>query len=232
MSRIELAQNLAAGLSGWLQLNVVQKLGDFPGEDTARFLTAQIVNAQGRYLPATSQLPQNWGTTKKRVDVALKARSQGATTWYGAIEIKWPGASFDVDQTRLQIVQDAMRLTFISTSVLNANFLVIGGSADSIKLLFDRSHPRKVEKNERRISFGRLLSRDLNQPKGGLTHKEWFRHFPNAGGRLPEPIFGNFNGKLKAQLLARSPAVIGKETAGHVYVWQCNKTRGAAQPTR
>ncbi len=88
MTRGDLAFDVAAGLSGWLQLQIVQRLGGLSGEDSARLVVAQIVNAQGRYEPATSQLPPNWGSTKKRVDIALKGRSAGAETWYGAVEIK------------------------------------------------------------------------------------------------------------------------------------------------
>lgn len=227
LSRLDLASDLAAGLSGWFQLQVVQKLGDLSGEDSARLVAAQIVNAQGRYEPATSQLPKNWGATKKRVDVALKARSAGAETWYGAIEIKWPGAAFDPDQVRLHAVQDAMRVAFIETNVLNAHFLLLGGSSDSLTLLFDTAHPQAANRESRRQAFATLFSRDPNQPNGEATHAVWSQQFPEAGGRVPSTVFSGFNGKLKTKLLASAEARVGGVGRGFVYVWQCNRTKGA-----
>jgi hypothetical protein len=229
MSRVDLAQDIAAGLAGWLQLQVVQKLGDLSGEDSARLVAAQIVNAQGRYEPATSQLPPNWGATKKRVDIALRARSAGAETWYGAIEIKWPGSAFDVSQTRLQVVQDAMRLTFITTNSLNAHFLVLGGSSQSIKRLFDDPHPQAKEQEDRRLAFRDLFSQDLDSPSGEATFNVWSQRFPGAGERVPSTSFSGFQGKLKTELLAVGKAKVGKRVKGRVFIWQCNKTKGPSR---
>ena len=232
MSRAALAAQIAYGLAGWHQLQKVQNLGDLSGEDTARSLVAQIINAQGRFAPATSQLPLNWGSTKRRIDVALMGRSAGATVWYGAIEIKWPGAAFDVHQVREQIVQDAMRLAFVNTVVLNAKFLVLGGSSHSITTLFDTAHPDSEEREARRVGFGELLSRDLPAPKRHLPHGRWSVVFPKAGERVPQTAFAEFNGRLKTELLARAEANMGGAAVGLVFVWQCNRTRGkAAQPS-
>jgi len=226
LSRLDLASDLAAGLSGWFQLQVVQKLGNLSGEDAARLVAAQIVNAQGCYEPATSQLPKNWGATKKRIDIALKARSKGAQTWYGAVEIKWPGAAFDPHQVRLQAVQDAVRLAFIRTSLLNAHFLLLGGTSESLTLLFDTQHPQANDRESRRQAFAALFSRDLGQPKGEATYGIWSQEFPEAGSRVPSTVFSGFNGKLKTQLLASSEARVGGVVRGSVYVWQCNRTKG------
>jgi hypothetical protein len=228
MSRVDLARDIAAGLSGWLQLQIVQKLGDLSGEDSARLLVAQIVNAQGRYQPATSQLPPNWGATKKRVDVALKARTADAETWYGAIEIKWPGASFDISKMRVQVVQDAMRLTFVETNTPNAHLLVVGGSSASVRQLFDAPHPNATDQERRRQFFRRLFSRDLNDPRGEAAFVVWSRHFPDAGDRIPATIFSRFRGKLKTELIAMARARVGSTVRGRVFVWQCNRTRGPA----
>lgn len=232
MSRPDLARDIAAGLSGWLQLQIVQKLGDLSGEDAARLVTAQIVNAQGRYAPATSQLPPNWGSTKKRVDIALKARSTDAETWYGAIEIKWPGAAFDAGQMRAQVVQDAMRLTFISTNMLNARFLVVGGSSASIERLFDTPHPRATGQESRRLAFVDLFRRRLKKPHGEATFDVWSKEFPDAGSRVPDTVFSHFRGKLKTELIAVARARVGgrpENVMGRVYVWQCKRTRGPAE---
>lgn len=227
VTRANLAHDLAAGLAGWLQLQAAQRLAGLSGEDSARLIAAQIVNAQGKYAPATSQLPSNWGSTKKRVDIALKGRSAGAQVWYGAIEIKWPGIAFDVGKTREQIVQDAMRLTFISTSLLNAHFLVLGGSLASMKRLFDEPHPNASKQEKRRKFFKRLFSRNLKKPLSEASYDEWSKFFPQAGARIPKGIFGNFQGKLKTELLDRVTTKAG-DTRGRVYVWQCNRTRGPA----
>lgn len=226
--RQALGRDIAAGLAGWFQLQVTQNLGGLSGEDSARSIVSQIVNAQGKYAPATSQLPKNWGTTKKRVDVALKARSKGATTWYGAVEIKWPGGAFDAHQLRLQAVQDAMRVTFITTNYLKANFLVLGGSKNSIDTLFDKKHPNAQEREQRREAFRTLFSRDPESPNGELDHATWSSRFPDAGARVPPAVFANFTGKLKAELLAKADARVGDNEVGHVYVWQCKRVRGKA----
>lgn len=228
MNRSVFAVHLASGLAGWHQLQVVQSLGDLSGEDTARSLVAQIINAQGRFAPATSQLPPNWGGTKKRVDVALLGRSAGAVVWYGAIEIKWPGSAFDPHQIREAIVQDAMRLAFVNTNGVNAKFLVVGGNSASIDKLFDAQHPHAPDRESRRIAFGELLSRDLADPGRHLTHGRWSTQFPKAGERIPQATFNEFDGRLKTELLACAKATVGGTTVGTVFVWQCNRTRGTA----
>jgi hypothetical protein len=228
MNRSDFAINLASGLAGWHQLQVVQHLGDLSGEDTARSLVAQIINAQGQFAPATSQLPPNWGDTKKRVDVALLGRSTGAVIWYGAIEIKWPGAAFDPHQVRETIVQDAMRLAFVNTNGVNAKFLVVGGNSASISKLFDTQHPNAPDRESRRVAFGELLSRDLAHPDRHLSHGRWSAQFPKAGERVPQTTFNGFDGRLKTKLLARTNATVGGTTVGTVFIWQCNRTRGTA----
>jgi hypothetical protein len=231
MNRPELATHLASGLAGWHQLQVVQNLGDLSGEDTARSLIAQIINAQGHFAPATSQLPQNWGATKKRIDVALLGRSEEAVVWYGAIEIKWPGAAFDVHQVRQQIVQDAMRLAFVETNRLNAKFLAVGGNSAALTTLFDTAHPNAADRELRRVAFNELLSRDLAAPNGRLVHDRWSAEFPQVGKRIPKTTFKGFDGRLKTELLARTEATVGGNPVGTVFIWQCNRTRGkAAQP--
>lgn len=226
MNRSDLAKHLAAGLAGWHQLQTVQNLGKLSGEDTARSLAAQIINAQGRFAPATSKLPNNWGTTKKRIDVALLGRSANAVIWYGALEIKWPGESFDAHQVRELIVQDAMRLAFVETSITNAKLLIVGGNSAAITKLFDTPHPTSLAADDRRKAFNDLLSRDLASPNRNLTHAIWSNQFPQAGDRTPETVFNDFNGKLKTELLAYEEAKIGGKPVGAVFIWQCFRTRG------
>jgi len=218
--------DIADGLAGWYQLHHVQNLGGLSGEDSARFITAQVVNAQGNYVPNTSALPRNWGTTKLRVDVALNGRSANSSNWYGAIEIKWPGDSFDVKQTRLAIVQDVARLAFIETANLNAKFLVLGGSKNALGRLFDVEHARSGPLETSRQTFRKLLPRQREQGDGVLLHSEWSSVFPATGDRIPLTVFGGFRGRLKTKLLAVSKAFAGSGLAGIVYVWQCSKTRG------
>ena len=229
MSRQQLAQDIAAGLAGWHQLQHVQKLGDLSGEDTARFLIAQVVNAQGRYQPATSQLPNNWGSTKKRIDIAIKPTSKVAVNWYGAIEIKWPGSSFDPHQIRLTIVQDIVRLSFVETANLNAHFLVLGGTEAAMTVLFTTPHPGAADREARRTDFEMLLSRDLADPKRKLLHSQWSSTFSEAGQRVPDTLFDGFDGRIKTELLAAECSKVGTEQVGRVFVWQCNRTRGTAE---
>ena len=228
MNRPDFAKYIASGLAGWHQLQVAQNLGDLSGEDTARSIIAQVINAQGRFAPATSQLPQNWSDTKRRIDVALRGRSAETTVWYGAIEVKWPGTAVDVHKVRQDIVQDAMRLTFIETVGLQAKFLVVGGNSNSITALFDTPHPRAIDSEARRVAFNTLLSRDLDNPKSHLVCDEWSAHFPDAGGRMPETTFNGFDGRLKTELLARAEATVGDDIVGSVFIWQCIRTRGTA----
>lgn len=228
MKRTSLAAKITSGLAGWHQLQTAQNLNDLSGEDTARSVVAQIINAQGQFLPATSQLPANWGTTKKRVDIALLGRSSGAVVWYGAIEVKWPRSTTDTHQIRQNIVQDAMRLAFITTQGIGAKFLVLGGGTGDITKLFDTPHPNASNRETRRQAFTDLFSRDLSQPDGHLTFDDWSVAFPDAGDRVPSTTFNGFNGKLKTELVALSQAAIGSSTVGSVFVWQCSRTRGTA----
>lgn len=221
--RKALASDIASGLAGWLQLQIVQRLGELSGEDAARLVVAQVVNAQGRYKPATSQLPRNWGSTKKRIDIALKGRSDSAALWYGAIEIKWAGLSSDLDAVRLALVQDVMRLAFIKTANLNAHFLVLGGSTAGLLRLFDDRHRQAAARESRRIAFRRLLSRRMKYPSGSLTYPEWNVQFPKAGDRIPPSVFGGYTGKLSAALLAVAASTVSSEIVGNVYVWQCSR---------
>lgn len=203
--RSHFANDLASGLSGWLQLQIAQKLGDLSGEDSARLIAAQIVNAQGHCRPEISQAPANWGNdNKRRIDIALKARSTKASTWYGAIEIKWPGRAFDVTQTRTQIIQDAMRVAFVPTNGMNAHFLVLGGSSEALGLLFDKKHT-KPDLETRRSEFSKLLQRKETGKPGQMPYKIWSSNTWNAAARIPETVISKFKGKLTATLLTCLP---------------------------
>jgi hypothetical protein len=228
--RQDLASDIAAGLAGWYQLQCVQGLGGLSGEDSARLITAQVVNAQGRYAPTKSQLPRYWGAVKYRVDLAIKGRAANSSDWYGAIEIKWPGESIDRNQTRGQLVQDVVRVTFVPTNNLNAKFLVLGGTADALARLFDTPHPQAAAPEARRVALNTLLSRNLAQPSGELTYTQWSTNFPEAGDRVPPSVFGQFNGKLKCELLAAGDSMVAGASVASAYVWQCNRTRGTATP--
>ncbi len=230
MNRPLLATKIASGLSGWHQLQTAQNLNNLSGEDSARSVTAQIINAQGQFLPATSQLPPDWGNTKKRVDLALLGRSLNTVIWYGAIELKWPSSAVHMHQVRQNIFQDAMRLAFISTNGLRARFLIVGGESSTISTLFDTQHPNAPDREGRRQAFARLFSRDLSNPRGFLPSNEWAVSFPQAGDRVPQTTFNGFNGRLKTELIAHSQSKIGSTTVGSVFIWQCSRTRGTAAP--
>ena len=208
---------------------VCQNLHAMTGEDSARVVTLQVLNAQNRYSPLTSQLPNNWAgtSTKKRIDIALKGVSSSAEGWYGAVEVKWPGRSFAVKTTREEIVEDVVRLAFVETSNLRANLLVVGGTADAIEKLFDKAH-KKQELEDMRLAFGRLLPRAKVGTTGHLDHKELTSHFSSFSSRVPSSVFGQFDGRLKAELLAVCQVSLGDQARGHVYAWHCKRTRGTA----
>lgn len=222
--RTPFAEKIASGIGGWLQLQVAQGVEKLIAESAVQLKIAQIINSTGRYIAEFSRKPKNWGNTKKRIDVALKG-SQGSGSWYGSAEIKWIGTSFDTKQTRLSIVQDAMRTTFVDTQGFNANLLVLGGTKKSIERLFDQDHQSKSY-SQRKKAFCQLLSRSTTESKGDLTSKQWIEHFEEAGERIPNSVFGSFDGKLKTDLLASSTASLGLVNHGQVFVWQCNRTRG------
>lgn len=148
--------------------------------------------------------------------------------WYGAIEVKWPGYSIDAHKVRLEIVQDAMRLAFIETSNLNAHLLVVGGSEAALHKLFDHPHPSARDREDRRSAFGGLFARSLTAPEGELRRSMWATHFPGVGDRIPTTVFGDFDGKLKCELLAAGEPQVAHKVVGRVFVWQCNRTRGSA----
>lgn len=222
--RTPFAEKIASGIGGWLQLQVAQGVAELIAESAVQLKIAQIVNATGRYEAEFSKKPQNWGNTKKRVDVALKG-SQGSDNWYGSAEIKWIGTSFDTKQTRLSIVQDAMRTTFVETQGFSANLLVLGGTKKSIKRLFDQDHRSSSYKQQKK-AFCQLFRQSDTKSQGELTSQEWMEHFDEAGDRIPDAVFRNFDGKLKTDLLASSKASLGEVSHGQVFVWQCNRTRG------
>jgi hypothetical protein len=223
--RQELARKISGGLAGWLQLQAAQDLHLLPGEDSARFVLAQIVNAQGRYHVATSQRPRNWPeNTRKRVDLALLGRSEGAEGWYGVIEAKWPGRSIDVAKTRRQMVQDIARLTTVDTQNLNARFFVLGGSAAVLTSLFDDEH-RSAEKEEQRGIFCELLHRDPNDPEGEAARADvggWFDDFEE---RIPEDCRKEGDGTILTTLVGIDEARLSDEEVGSVYVWQVGSRR-------
>lgn len=226
MERKPLAESLASGVAGWFQLQAAQNLHSMSGEDSVRTIAAQVVNAQGRFSPAKSQQPNNWKPSKQRVDIALRGRGKDAKGWYGAVELKWAGASFDPDQMRLDLVQDSMRLAFIDTTNLNAKFLLLGGATESLEKLLKTPHPDSTDRESRRLSFNELFKTDPKDPKGELDHASWSASFPEAGARVPELVFDSFDGKLRTTLLASASAAVGGTEIGAVYVWQCNKVRG------
>ncbi len=191
-------------------------------------MALQILNAQNAYRPQTSQKPVNWGATKKRVDIALLGTSASAKGWYGAFELKWAAVESDPHQIRQSIVQDVTRLAFTKTTNMCANILLLGGTSDAIAKLFDTSHPGAVEREGRRVSFNKLLSRQSPNSDGQLLPSELLSHFPNYGERVPPETFANWEGRLKASLLSSCDVRMAGGSVGTVFAWQCNRTRGTA----
>lgn len=224
MTRAEFAQRITAGLTGWLQLTAAQELHDQVGEDAARVEVIRMISALRRFVPQTSQRPPNWPTsTRKRVDIAILGKSQNASGWYGAIEIKWPNLSIDVAQTRQKIVEDIARVSFSKTNNLCANFLLLGGTDAALTQLFDTAHPQSQEKETQRTRFGARLSRDIQSPNGKLNDVPLNESFPDFGDRVPQTVFNGWSRTIKTELVASDEARIGGNVCGRVYIWQCKR---------
>ena len=224
MNRQDFAHRISASISGWFQQLASQQLESQVGEDAARVELVRTVSALRQYIPETSKRPTNWpASTKKRIDVAVLGRSATAKGWYGALELKWPTASVDFRLTRHKIVEDIVRVAFANTSNLGANFLVLGGTEDALRKLFDTPHPQSEDAENQRTAFTALLSRDIAKENGELKNSELNQHFPDFGDRTPQTVFNGWTRKLRTELISHSGAKIGDQQVGHVYVWQCKK---------
>jgi hypothetical protein len=229
MKRDELAQRIAGGLAGWLQQIAAQNYQDMHGEDTAQFVAAQIISAQHRWEVRLSEKVPGWGSSAKaRIDVGLLPWKDEAKTWYGAIEIKWPGSAMDVDATRESIVQDIARVISVKTANLKAAFLVLGGSAEALSLLFDKPHPQAAASEAHRMALGRLLSREPTAPKGTLSSADLSAEFPTHASRVPSGL--TVHHALDTELVGSARAELCGKSVGATYVWQCSLRRGA--PTK
>jgi hypothetical protein len=224
MERTHFAERLTAGLAGWFQQLAAQDLHLQVGEDAARVELVRMISAQRAFVPDTSKRPTNWpANDKRRIDVAVLGRREGAEGWYGAIELKWPGTSNDVAKLRLEMVQDAIRVAFTDTGNMNARFFMLGGSEAAIHRVFEKPHPGAADAEAQRIAFGSLFSRDLNAPKGSLTNAELRQQFPAALDRIDPAVPDGWTRRFATQLIAVSEARVGSSLKGQVFIWQCRK---------
>jgi hypothetical protein len=222
MDRKELAERVADGLAGMMQLHAAQDLHGLHGEDTARFTMIQIIRAQAQWRSLTSQKPTNWKDgAKARVDVALLPWNS-KSTWYGLVELKWP--QDNVEAKRVDIIQDAVRVASAATGNMNAKFVIVGCTSDFEKKLFELPHPRATDAESQRLAFNTFLSRTPGSPQQTLKHSALVTTFPTFADRAP--VNGGFNSGITATLFAVREAHVGNKTVGRVFVWQCNKTRG------
>lgn len=223
MTRIEFAERISSGLAGWLQQLAAQNLEHQVGEDAARVELVRMISAQRAFVPDTSLRPTNWpATTKKRLDIAVLGRKSGATGWYGAIELKWPGQEFDVAATRQRVVEDLTRVAFARTANLGANFFILGGTTAALEKLFDKPHTAAIRETQR-TRFLALLKRDPAHPVGSLANADLGAAFPDFGDRVPQTTFGTWARRLRTDLVAVANAYVGTTIKGKVFVWQCKK---------
>jgi len=220
--RGQLAKRIAAGVGGWLQLQIASDLDQTIGEDAARHALVTLLHAQRRFDVEVNYRPKGWDT-KHRLDIALVPRTATAKTVYGVIELKWLTGARDWGATRLDIVQDAVRTMAETTANLNAHFVVIGGHQQAFRSLFNTKHPRAKAKEARRAAFVRLFPRTYRE-MGSLTRAELDEHFAAAESRLPTGIQVLGKGKLQARCVAAASAKIHKREQGFVYVWQIGLT--------
>lgn len=222
--RKDVASRIAAGLAGWYQLQGAQRLSGLEGEDTARTVISQIVNAQGRFLVRVSQRPNNWpDNNPSRMDLSLIGTSANATGWYGAIEVKWPGASFAADNVRDAIIEDVCRLASAETQALNARFMILGGARSSLNKLFDDPHPRAERSEAKRRTLDNFLARRAGA-ESSIRLPDLLEVYPNAESRVPMEVRPITLNRIKTRVLAHADACIGEEIIGSVYVWQVMKT--------
>jgi hypothetical protein len=223
MTRTEFAERISSGLAGWLQQLAAQNLESQVGEDAARVEVVRMISAQRAFVPDTSIRPPNWpAETKKRLDIAVLGRREGAEGWYGAIELKWPGQEFDVAATRQRIVEDVARVAFAQTANLCANFLILGGTTQALGKLFDKQHTL-TKREVQRTNFIALLSRNLSSPSGKLGNQQLNETFPDFGDRVPQTVFNGWTRRLGTELVAVATASVGSSVKGSVFVWQCKK---------
>jgi hypothetical protein len=222
--RAKLADRLASGLAGWLQTKACEDVEHAIGEDAARFVCAEIINAQHRFRAALSEKPSNWDAkSKERLDIKLLgARAKAnAKTAYGFIELKWPILeTTDWKGTRRMIVEDAVRVLSATTANLNASFMILGVIGKVEDRLFDKTH-KKPDLEDSRQRFAKLFVRATGST-GSLSLAELQATFPSHSNRVPmtqSPV----TSKITAKLLAQASAVVGSTNAGKVYVWQINK---------
>lgn len=224
MNRVEFANKVSAGLGGWFQQLAAQDLERLVGEDAARVELLRMISAQRKYVPDTSARPPNWpSSSKKRIDIAVLGKSYKAKGWYGAIELKWPGKSFDVGSTRQNIVEDAVRVAFATTTNMIANFVILGGTTKALEKIFDTPHKKQTSLERQRRAFSLLFSRNLSDPTKSITNKDLALFFANYQARVPRSTFGTWNRRLKTELISVSHASIGTASKGSVYVWQCKR---------
>lgn len=224
MDRKQFAERISSGLAGWFQQLAAQDLHLEVGEEAARVELVRMISAQRAFVPATAKRPVNWPSNDtRRIDIAVLGRREGATGWYGAIEVKWPGTSNDVSALRMDMVQDVLRVAFSNTANMNARFLVLGGSDAAIDRVFQKPHTPNTHNEARRIALGHLLSRSLASPDGKLTNAKLLENFPEALGRLSPQVTSGWNRRVSTRLVASAEARIGQDVKGHVFVWQCQR---------
>jgi hypothetical protein len=224
MTREELAQRVASGLAGWFQLRDAEGVGSLHGEEAARLALVQLLRAQAAWRVGVSEQPDGWKRTGLHLDLALLPWGQDATSTYGTLELKWPG-NVDIGQTRLALVQDAVRVASVkSAGKLRAAFVVMGCRGDAETEIFDTVHPKAAAKEKARKAFGALFSRDLAHPEGIIERDRLDEHFPKFAKRVPAGPVVNL--ALKTTLLSREEAHRGGATLGRVFVWHCGLRPG------
>ncbi|MEZ4226803.1 MAG: hypothetical protein R3B13_38025 [Polyangiaceae bacterium] len=224
MKRVEFAERISAGLAGWFQQLAAQGLEQQVGEDAARVELVRMISALRAFVPETSVRPTNWPVhTKKRIDIGVLGRREGAAGWYGAIELKWPRDSVDLAATRQRLVEDAVRVAFSDTANLCANFVVLGGTSSALASLFDAPHPQAKDKEAQRKAFAKLFRRNPKDSVGKLENSVLSDSFPDFADRVPQTVFNGWARRLRTELVTLAHARVGSAERGVVYIWQCKK---------
>jgi hypothetical protein len=230
--RDEIAWKLAEGIAGYFQFVNASQLLAVPGEDSAQFVMCQILQSLQRYriqvsTAPTDTLPDGKPVWKgSRIDAGLLAKADDASTWYGAVEVKWITSSYEAQNVRPLLLKDCARLASVNTNGMRAQLLVVGFIDDMLNQTFDVAHPRGGNPDLQRTTLGSLLSRTIGATQG-LTHAQIVAAFPDYQESVPASLQWTDRG-LNASLLASAAIAGNGANVGSVLVWQINKRPGPA----
>jgi hypothetical protein len=231
INRSDLAGRIADGVGGQLQLLSAQHMLEVCDESVVQITAASVAHSTRDFRVLASAKPNNWPDGDgKRLDIGLTASSAGASTWYGAVEVKYLSSTTTAQNARLPLLQDCARLASVETTNLNAKLLVAAFVDGMLDAVFTTPHPRAVDAEQQRVVLGQLLHLTLPDTSSPVGHDVLTAAFPSYQTRVPSSAAWTDRG-LEAELLARRDFHALGQRVGTVCVWQVNKTVGRPSGT-